>query len=100
MIELYVGPSSEIKELAARTSLMGIVSKKLGDLSPTERMLVDKWIDENQPAWEEFVAGSRKRYCWVNYSSLNEGDEWILTMRHHLSRGCISWGYMAFGVHE
>ncbi len=78
--ELYVKPAPEIKRLVERTSSKRIAYKKLSDLSPAERMLVEKWINDNQSAWEEFVAGSRKRYCWVKYSGLHEGDEWIITM--------------------
>ncbi|HDY65553.1 MAG TPA: hypothetical protein ENH84_04900 [Phycisphaerae bacterium] len=78
--ELYVEPSPEIERLLEQVSMSKFVVEKLADLSPSERIFLEKWIKDNQPAWEEFIVGSRKRYCWVQYSSLQEGDESILTM--------------------
>lgn len=34
--------------------------------------MVRKWLEQNEPAWQAFVAGSRKPYCWYDRASMAE----------------------------
>jgi len=36
-------------------------------LLPFAQKLVAKWIQDNEPAWQEFAAGSSKSYCYRKY---------------------------------
>jgi hypothetical protein len=33
------------------------------------RKVHDKWMERNEPAWQEFLAASRKPYCWYAYGA-------------------------------
>jgi len=35
---------------------------------PFERKLIVKWTADNEAAWQEFVAGARKPYCYLSYA--------------------------------
>ncbi len=64
-IDLYVqapqDPEHSRRMFWRDTSLPGATDTKRADLA--------KWIADNEPAWAEFVAGSRKEHCWVEYAT-------------------------------
>jgi hypothetical protein len=31
-----------------------------------------KWVDENEAAWQSYLAASRKPYCWYSYAALDD----------------------------
>lgn len=46
-----------------------VVVKSLFDfLLPFEKKLIVKWTLDNEAAWQEFVAGTRKPYCYLSYA--------------------------------
>ena len=51
-------------------------------LFPFAQKLVAKWIQDNEPAWQEFEAGSSKAYCYREhqYSSENPNDRLLLSV--------------------
>jgi hypothetical protein len=40
-----------------------------GPLSPAEQEYIGAWVKQNEAAWREFAAGSRKSYCYRPYVS-------------------------------
>ncbi len=65
-IELYVAPDEEMKRLLPETPW--------SQLSPKQHKVFSDWVDQNEQAWEQYAAGSRKFYCFREYS-VNEGDD-------------------------
>jgi hypothetical protein len=56
-----------------------MVEKSLfGYLLPFEKKLIVKWIEDNEPAWREFVTGSSKSYCYREYQYRGEEQERFL----------------------
>jgi len=46
-----------------------VAVKSLFDLIlPLEKKLIVKWTADNESAWQEFVAGTRKSYCYLSYA--------------------------------
>jgi len=46
-----------------------VAVKSLFDcLLPFERKLIVKWTADNEAAWQEFVTGTRKPYCYLSYA--------------------------------
>lgn len=46
-----------------------IAAKSLFDcLLPFEKKLIIKWTENNEAAWREFVAGTRKQYCYLSFA--------------------------------
>ncbi len=69
-IELYVAPDEEMKKLLPETPW--------SELSPEQRTAFSEWVDQNEQAWEQYVAGSRKPYCFREYSGYPDDDEPML----------------------
>jgi len=61
-----------------------VVAKSVFDfLLPFEKELIVKWTLDNKAAWQEFVAGTRKSYCYLSYAyDPNREDEmlWLFVM--------------------
>jgi len=61
-----------------------IAAKSLFDfILPFEKELIVKWTLKNEAAWREFVAGTRKSYCYLSYAyDPNKEDEmlWDIAM--------------------
>jgi len=52
-----------------------------GPLTNTEYEYIGPWVRENEPAWQEFVAGSSKSYCYREYQLRPEQqDRWLLNI--------------------
>jgi hypothetical protein len=56
-----------------------VIVKSLFDLIlPFEKKLIVKWTADNEAAWQEFVAGTRKSYCYLSYAyDPNKEDEML-----------------------
>jgi hypothetical protein len=68
--KLYVKPDEELMEL-----IMDIRNfSHYTHLTDSQKGVVSEWLKLNEPAWEEFVAGSRKRYFYfeLDYESENK----------------------------
>ncbi|MHC4584146.1 MAG: hypothetical protein ACYS3N_06420 [Planctomycetota bacterium] len=62
-----------------------VVKSMLDYLLPFEKKLIVKWVEENEAAWREFLAGSSKSYCYREYQ-YGEGVEdrflWEISYSH------------------
>ena len=63
-----------------------VIVKSLFDyLLPFERKLIVKWTEDNEAAWQEFVAGSSKSYCHREYHYHDGGIDrflWSISISH------------------
>ena len=77
-ISLYVEPDTELRKIVDRTS--GRVN--LEGLNEDEQEEIRKWVELNEAAWQEFVAGSLKSYCYreCSYNSKDE-DKWLFNVK-------------------
>ncbi len=56
-----------------------VAAKSLFDyLLPFEKKLIVEWVEENEEAWREFVAGSSKSYCYREYQLQDVGEDKLL----------------------
>ena len=56
-----------------------VTAKSLfGYLWPFEKKLIVKWIEDNQAAWREFLAGSSKSYCYREYQYYDGQEDELL----------------------
>ena len=49
--------------------------KDFSDFNDTEQRNITDWIEQNQPAWEEFAKASLKPYCYFKYEETQETDK-------------------------
>ncbi|MFQ6116003.1 MAG: hypothetical protein ACE5NG_18230, partial [bacterium] len=50
-------------------------------LTDTEYEYIGPWVRKNEPAWQEFVAGSSKPYCYRQYQlRVEQAEEWLLNI--------------------
>ncbi len=78
-IEAYVKPNYQL--LPWRIVHINLNSSFTGfdDLSETEQGDIRNWIQQNQTAWNHFLAASRMPYCFSEYKvSENHKDNWVL----------------------
>ena len=62
-----------------------VVKSLLGYLLPFEKKLIVRWIEDNESAWQEFVAGSSKSYCYREYQYYDGEEElflWSIGISH------------------
>ena len=55
------------------------------ELNPYEKRMLTRWLEDNENAWHEFVAGSLKGYCHRKYDSLGPDDSLLSLLMPHLS---------------
>jgi len=70
---LFVEPPASVKDLIDGLDFQNSPIGKI-DLTDSQWALVGKWIEQNEPAWQEFVAGSKKPHCFteLQYDSSNK----------------------------
>ena len=59
-----------------------------GELSDVELEYINPWIRQNEAAWQEFVVGSVKSYCYRPYThdpNSNDKSAWSILMPPHSS---------------
>jgi len=56
-------------------------------LTDTEYQYIGPWVRENEPAWQEFAAGSSKSYCYREYKyDPSHEEKWLIgVLLPHLS---------------
>ncbi|MBW7990329.1 MAG: hypothetical protein FVQ84_09995 [Planctomycetes bacterium] len=62
-----------------------VVNSMLGYLLPFEKKLIVKWVEDNESAWQEYVAGSSKSYCYNEYRYRDKeegGFLWNISWSH------------------
>jgi len=71
-IELYVEPGKDLERIASLTCRHDEQRKTFADLTESERQALERWTKQNGPAWEQFVAASKRPFCWLKYRTLDE----------------------------
>ncbi|MCJ7779121.1 MAG: hypothetical protein MUP16_12520 [Sedimentisphaerales bacterium] len=74
-IALFVEPDTELNK--------DTISKRIGfgGINEEEQQKIRKWVELNESAWQEFVAGSSKSYCYREYQyDPNEQNKWLFNI--------------------
>ncbi len=66
-IDLYVDPPEEIEDVALFQG-EGPCRKSFEALSSSEQGLIKKWVQANEAAWNQLIAGSQKPHFWIEHS--------------------------------
>ncbi len=66
-IDLYVAPGKETKKLAHFKRPADY--PEFASLTPAEQAGIKQWLGDNEQAWQQLVAGSRRRHSWMEYST-------------------------------
>ncbi len=88
--ELYVFKDEQVNEVTKKLKFEYGLIGDLEKLSDEEKTTFYKYLDDNRPAWDEFVKGSGKPYAYREYG-YGEGverkeDKWTLSiLLPHLS---------------
>jgi hypothetical protein len=78
--ELFVEPNS----FDASQIIYSEFPKDFSDCNDVEQRLIEEWIEQNQPAWQQFVIASKKTYCCIEYK-ISEPDKDDFTERPLIS---------------
>ena len=86
-ISLLVEASYDLNELPAFKNSNAPASRNLSTIPDDDRELIQTWVQSNEAAWQHFVAGSRKPYCYREYKyDPNDEDKWLFSiLLPHLS---------------
>ncbi len=63
-------------------------------LTDIEYEYINPWIVQNEPAWREFVAGSKKKYCYRSYAQDPKDPDksvWHILMPHLTPFRDLAW---------
>jgi len=69
--DLYVEPDESIKDQIRILDKSQEGYKDFSQFTEAEQKALLEWMEQNQPAWNEYVTGSQKRYCWIRYQAEN-----------------------------
>jgi len=83
-IELFVKPRDELMEIPAFQGWKGFTYKSYEALSEQERQEIGKWVRQNEAAWQHFVAGSSRPYCYRGYTK-GKNDPLLAVVLPHLA---------------
>ena len=83
-IKLFVKPSDELMEIPAFQDWRRPSYRSFEALSEHERQEIGKWIQQNEAAWQQFVAGSLKTYCYRGYTK-GKNDPLLAVVLPHLA---------------
>ncbi|MHC4112845.1 MAG: hypothetical protein ACYSUY_17360 [Planctomycetota bacterium] len=83
-IELYVQPSDELDGMPAYLDWKRPAYRSFETLSEQERQEIGKWIRQNKAAWQQFVAGSTRPYCYRGYTK-GKNDPLLAVVLPHLA---------------
>ena len=61
---LYVKPDESIAEVVDHTSRYNKPRVEFIDLDSDQQQALITWLNQNQPAWEQFHLATRKPHCW------------------------------------
>jgi hypothetical protein len=78
-IELSVEPGEDLKKMAAFKNYKEAVYRDFGNLTEVEQKEIRKWVEQNKAAWQKFVEGSLKTYCYREYETKDE-EKWLWTV--------------------
>ncbi len=96
-IELYEKRCDDLAELRSKTQPtpeeMGpieydplmILGKKYEEVTPEQKKLIEKWLNDNEEIFELVIAGAKKHYCWRTYGGDRETTEMMSILVPKLS---------------
>lgn len=83
-IELYVEPGDKLIEIPAFQDWKRPSYRSFETLSEQERQEIEKWVRQNEAAWQQFVAGSSRPYCYRGYTK-GEDEPLLAVVLPHLA---------------
>ncbi len=83
-IELFVKPGDKLMEIPAFQDWKRPSYRSFEALSEQERQEIGKWVRQNEAAWQHFVAGSSRPYCYREYTK-GKNDPLLAVMLPHLA---------------
>ena len=83
-IELFVEPGDKLTEIPAFQDWKKPSYRSFEMLSEQQRQDVGKWVRQNEAAWQQFVAGSLKTYCYRGYTK-GEDEPLLAVVLPHLA---------------
>jgi hypothetical protein len=83
-IELFVKPGDELMEIPAFQDWKKFSYRNFESLSEQERQEIGKWVRQNEAAWQQFVAGSSRPYCYRGYTK-GKNDPLLAVVLPHLA---------------
>jgi hypothetical protein len=72
-IGLFVKPSDKLMEIPAYRNWNEPSYGSFATLAEEEKGEIEKWVRQNEAAWQQFVTGSSRPYCYRQYT-LEESD--------------------------
>ena len=66
-MELYVEPNEAIEGIKSLVSFSG--QTDFGQLNEIQQNEIKRWINENQPAWQQYMEAGRKPYFYTKYET-------------------------------
>jgi len=77
--ELFIEPGEEIKHVAL--TKWGKHPPNFEELDEGTKGKIIGWVEQNKASWGEFVAGSMKPYCYIEYGFYeNTEDNWLISI--------------------
>ena len=77
-ISLFVEPNKCLEKMPAFQNYRQAAYRQFGELTNTEQLEIRKWVEQNNAAWQEFVAGSFKPYSYKKVEYSKKDDERLL----------------------
>ncbi len=62
-IDLYIDPNEALRKIIDQSEGY----HQYFDLEAADKKMFLVWIEQNEPAWREYKAGSQRRYYWEEY---------------------------------
>lgn len=83
-IELFVEPSDKLMEMSGYRNWDEPSYGSFATLAEEDKVEVEKWVRQNEAAWQQFVAGSSRPYCYREYT-LRKNDMLLSVVLPHLA---------------
>jgi hypothetical protein len=83
-IELFVKPGDNLMKIPAFQDWKGPSYRSFEALSEQEKQEIGKWVRQNEAAWQHFVAGSSRPYCYRGYTK-GKNDPLLAVVLPHLA---------------
>ena len=78
-IELYVEPNEAIERIEDLISISNQTDYE--QLNEIQQKEIRRWINDNKPAWEEFIEASKKPYFHMKYKTgPRENEKWVMNI--------------------
>jgi len=84
-IALFVEPSQSMKEvIAIDNGWWSPIYRSFAELNEEDKQVIKKWVEQNEAAWREFVAGSEKEYSFCEWKRKDQNQFlWDIVLSPH-----------------